>query len=96
MYVTVPDHTLAQPGRHRPAIFQATRCQLSTLLGGGGGGLGLSGSTSSNLSTGSTVSVNNAGSSSGGLNLNNQTLLIFAAIALGVLLLFGLFRGKRK
>ena len=84
---------------HAAALIAGTMPLMGlSLLGlGGGGGLGISGGqTSTPISTGSTVTVNNAGSSSGGFSTSNQTLLIVGAAGLLLLLLFGLFRGGRR
>lgn len=90
------DHELAQPGSRRPDIFLCTKARLS-LLTGGGDSVSASNSSPATVTSGSSITVNNPGSSGSGFNLNNQTLLIVAAIGLGVLLLFGLFRrGSRR
>lgn len=91
------DHELGQPGARKPDIFLCTKSRLSLLgIGGGGGSVSASNTSPATVTSGSSITVNNAGSSSGGFNLNNQTFLIIAAIGLGALLLFGLFRRGRR
>lgn len=94
MNIDLLDHELAQPRRRKPDIFLCTKSRLSLLSGGGS--VSASNTSPATVTSGSSITVNNAGSSSGGLNLNNPTLLIVAAIGLGALLLFGLLRRGRR